>query len=130
MTWASILQPGKKLATILIVDDEISIRQALRRCIEVNKHSVLEASDGIEALEILSEREADVAIVDLMMPRMDGLELLSRMRDEHADVQVIVISAFDEILDLAERETAVVKKLKKPFELTEVAEALQLALGG
>jgi CheY-like chemotaxis protein len=129
MTWASIPQPGDRLATILVVDDEVSIRQALRRFIEVKKHSVLEAGDGIEALEVLSESDVDAAIVDLMMPRMDGLELLSRMRDEHANVRVIVISAREEILDLAERETAVVKKLKKPFELTEVAEALQSALG-
>ena len=64
------------MATILVVDDEVPIRRTLRRFLEVKKHSFLEAGDGIEALEVLSEQKVDVAIVDLMMPRMDGLELM------------------------------------------------------
>ncbi len=117
------------MAAILIVDDEIPIRQALRRCLEVMHHFVLEARDGVEALEILSGHEVELAIVDLMMPRMDGLELLSHMRDEYSRIKVIVISGFDELTDLAEREGGVVTTLRKPFEPTDVTDALQLALG-
>lgn len=118
------------MAAILVVDDELPIRQALRRFLEGRNHTVFEAGDGAEALEVLRANDIELAIVDLMMPRMGGLELMSRMRQEHSSVKVIVISAFDEIMDLAEREKDVVTTLKKPFELAEVADALTLALGG
>ena len=118
------------MATILVVDDEVPIREALRRFLEVEKHSILEAGDGVEALEVLNAHEVDVAIVDLMMPRMGGVELMSRMRDQYAEVKVIVMSAFEEIMDLAEREKDVVTTLRKPFAMTEVAEAVNKALGG
>ena len=116
------------MATILVVDDEPSIRQVLRRFLDKQKHSVLEAEDGVAALSLLGKHHVDVALVDLMMPRMGGLELMGRMRIEHKHVKVVVISAYEEIVDLAEREKDVVTTLKKPFELTELAEALQLAL--
>ncbi len=117
------------MATILVVDDELPIRQVLRRLILLHGHSVLEAADGVEALELLSSQKVDLAIVDLMMPRKDGLELIGRMKVDYPGTKVIVISAFEEIIDLAERETAIVKTLKKPFEPNEVAEALRVALG-
>jgi len=117
------------LATVLIVDDEASVRQALGRIIEAQGHSVLEAGDGVEALEMLGKHGIDLAIVDLMMPRMDGLELMGRMRRDHAHAKVIVISGFEEIIDLAERERDVVTILRKPFEVDDVAAALQKAFG-
>ena len=110
------------MATILVVDDEPSIRQVLRRFLDKQKHSVLEAEDGVAALSLLGKHHVDVALVDLMMPRMGGLELMGRMRIEHKHVKVVVISAYEEIVDLAEREKDVVTTLKKPFELTELAE--------
>jgi two-component system response regulator MprA len=116
------------VATILVVDDEVAIREAIRRLLEAQQHTYLGAADGVEALKALAGDAVDVAIVDLMMPHMDGLELLRQMRDKHAGVKVIVISAFDEIMDLAERQKAVVATLKKPFELADLANALEQAL--
>jgi CheY-like chemotaxis protein len=117
------------VATVLIVDDEAPIRRALLRIIEALGHSVLEACDGVDALKMLGNHGVDLAIVDLMMPRMGGLELMSSMRVEYPGTKVIVISAFEEIIDLAERERDVVMTLKKPFEPSEVAKALRKALG-
>jgi CheY-like chemotaxis protein len=117
------------VATVLIVDDEAPIRRVLGRIVEAHGYSILEAGDGVEALEVLGENEIDLAIVDLMMPRMDGLELMSRMRAENPGTKVIVISAFEEIIDLAERERDVVTTLKKPFELSDVSAALRMAFG-
>lgn len=117
------------MATVLIVDDEAPIRRALGRIVESHGHSVLEAVDGVDALEVLGKHAVELAIVDLMMPRMDGIELMSRMRVEYAGTKVIVISAFEEIVDLAERERDVVVTLRKPFELDDVADALRKAFG-
>jgi len=91
----------------------------------------LAAADGEEALATLAAHpsEVDLVISDLVMPRMGGLELMSRVRSEYTQVKVIVISAFDQIIDPAAREQDVVTTLRKPFELTEVADALQMALG-
>ena len=117
------------MATVLIVDDEAQVREVLRRMVEAHGHSVLEAGDGVEALEKLGEHGVDLAIVDLMMPRMDGLELMGRMRADHADTKVIVISGYDDVIDFAERERDVVMTLRKPFELNDVADALRVAFG-
>lgn len=117
------------MATILVVDDEISIRQALRRYLEALGHTVLEAGDGVDALAVLKEKAVDLAFVDLMMPRMDGLGLLSRMRSEYPATKVVVVSGYDEVFDLAQREKDVVKIVQKPFRLSEVGDAVRSALG-
>lgn len=115
------------MATVLVVDDEVSIRRALQRFLRAQGHTVFEAGDGVEALEVLGNHGVDLAFVDLMMPRMNGLELMSRMRVEYPGTKVVVVSAFEEVVDLAERETAVVTTLKKPFDLSDIEEALRLA---
>jgi CheY-like chemotaxis protein len=117
------------VATILVVDDEVSIRRLLRDVLEKAGHTVLLAKDGIEALEALSRNAVDLAIVDLMMPRMDGLELLRRMRSEFTDLKVVVVSAYDEIMDLAQRQKDVIAILQKPFELETVRKTIEEALG-
>ena len=117
------------MATVLVVDDEVPIRGALRRILQAHGHSVLEAVDGVDALDVLGNHGVDLAIIDLMMPRMDGLELMGRVRVEYPGTKVIVISGFEEIVDLAERERDVVAILKKPLEISEVADALRLAFG-
>jgi len=117
------------LATLLVVDDEISIRQALRRYLEGLGHVVLEAEDGVDALAVLKGNAVDVAFVDLMMPRMDGLGLLGRMRAEYPRTKVVVVSGYDEVFDLAQREKDVVAIVSKPFRLSEVGDAVRSALG-
>jgi CheY-like chemotaxis protein len=116
------------VATILVIDDESSIRELLQDALEGKQHSVLVAEDGIEALEKLRANVVDVAIVDLIMPRMHGLELLRRMRDEFAAVKVIVMSAYEDIVDLAQRQKDVVAILRKPFTLAELMDVLQTTL--
>ena len=117
------------MATILIVDDEVLIREALRRFLEIQGHTVLEAGDGVDALAVLNEQEVDLAVVDLVMPRMDGMGLLSRMRADYPSTKVIIVSGYDEVFDMAQREIDVVAIVSKPFQLSEVADAVRAALG-
>ena len=116
------------MATILVVDDEAPIRNALRRFLQVGKHTVLEACDGVEALEVLAAHGVDLAIVDLMMPRMTGIELISHMKSKFPETRVVVISAYPDVSDLTPSESDVVTVLKKPFELHQLAGAVELAL--
>jgi CheY-like chemotaxis protein len=83
--------------TILICDDEPALRELIRASLEEG-YLFAEASDGLTALELARELEPDVVVLDLMLPRLGGLEVLARIRaDEHLrDVPVLVITAWNE----------------------------------
>ena len=78
---------------ILIVDDEESIRASLRKLLEYKGYEPLLAEDGPTALQILAEQAVDVMLLDIKMPRMDGIEVLQKVRAQHAELSVIMISA-------------------------------------
>ncbi len=79
----------------LIVDDEPSIRQMLIDMLSILNFTVSEARDGVEALEYLQETQPDVVVLDIMMPRMDGLALTEKLRREPktANLPIIILSA-------------------------------------
>jgi CheY-like chemotaxis protein len=83
--------------TILICDDEPALRELIRASLDEEYHFA-EASDGLTALELAREVEPDVVVLDLMLPRLGGLEVLARLRaDEHLrEVPVLVITAWNE----------------------------------
>ena len=120
------------MAKILIVDDEGSIRNTLKDILEFEKYEVHEASDGLECLVKLKKDNYDVIVMDIKMPKMDGMEALERVQLLAADTPVIMISGHASI------DTAVeaVKKgafdfIQKPFppEVVQlkVKRALELA---
>ncbi len=79
-------------ASILIIDDEKSIRSALREILEQEKLRVDEAPDGKEGLNLLRAKKYDCALCDIMMPRMNGMELLQQAQKEGIDTPIIIIS--------------------------------------
>lgn len=81
------------MARILIIDDERSIRSAMRDLLEMEKHQIEEAQDGEEALDLLQQSHFDLAFCDIKMPKMDGMEVLSKARSLGLDTQFIMISA-------------------------------------
>jgi len=83
--------------TILICDDEPALRELVRASLD-DGYLFAEASDGLTALELAREVEPDVVVLDLMLPRLGGLEVLARLRaDKHLrDVPVLVITAWNE----------------------------------
>ena len=80
------------MAKILIVDDEASIRNTLREILEFEKYDVDEANDGIQCLGKLKKSKYDVVIMDIKMPKMDGMEALERVQTISSDTPVIMIS--------------------------------------
>ncbi|MFK8010227.1 MAG: sigma-54-dependent transcriptional regulator [Saprospiraceae bacterium] len=80
------------MAKILIVDDEASIRNTLREILEFEKYDVDEAIDGIQCLGKLKKSKYDVVIMDIKMPKMDGMEALERVQTISSDTPVIMIS--------------------------------------
>jgi len=83
------------MPTILIVDDEPIIRQLFKTVLEHQGHTILTASNGREALEILREQVPDLVLLDLMMPQMDGISFLRHIRrhDDWAAIPVVIMSA-------------------------------------
>jgi DNA-binding NarL/FixJ family response regulator len=83
---------------VLLVDDQVLMRRGLRKLLEVEDgiEVVGEAADGVEALRLIPDAKPDVALVDARMPKMDGVELIGRLSDEHPWVAAIVLTTFDD----------------------------------
>lgn len=83
---------------VLLVDDQVLMRRGLRKLLEVEDgiKVVGEAADGVEALRLIPETRPEVALVDARMPRMDGVELIKRLSQEHPRVAAIVLTTFDD----------------------------------
>ena len=108
-----------------MIDDEISVRQALRRIFESEGYSVFEAVNGDDALRVLEAQPVDIATVDLKMPQMDGLKLLQRMQQTHPDIKAVVITGVEEIVDIAEREPNVITVMTKPFDVKALSKLVR-----
>jgi two-component system response regulator MprA len=83
-------------ARILIVDDEEEIRQLVAEFLEARGYSVISAASGIEALTALERFHPDLILLDVMMPRMNGLEALRRIREVDGRVGVIMLTAVED----------------------------------
>jgi DNA-binding response OmpR family regulator len=115
-------------ATVLICDDEPSLRELIRVSLE-GPYSIVEATDGEMSLEIARTLRPDVVILDMMMPRRSGLEVLSEIRSDEdlAGVSVIVLTAQPASREEALREGADVVMVK-PFEPAEISAAVEEVL--
>jgi DNA-binding NtrC family response regulator len=87
----------KTQVKILVVDDEAIIRDSLRDWLSDAGHFVLTAENGSQALEIIQREKPAVAIADLVMPGMDGIELMKRTKELAADTMFIIITAYGSI---------------------------------
>jgi two-component system chemotaxis response regulator CheY len=83
------------MPTILIVDDEQDCRSPLARLLQIEGYEIAQAMDGLEALQRLEEQKTDLILLDLLMPRLDGVGFLERMRDDarFKDVPVFLVTA-------------------------------------
>ena len=88
----------KTETTILIVDDHPLLRRGVRNVIAENPRFrvVAEASDGDEALDLVNRLKPDIAIIDIDMPRLNGLELLRQLRQPHSQIQAIILTMYKE----------------------------------
>lgn len=86
------------MINVLIADDQTLVRQGLRSLLELSDHLqvVAEAADGDETLRILKEQMVDVLLLDLQMPKLDGIQVLQAMRAHNLMIPVIVLTTFDD----------------------------------
>ena len=114
---------------ILIVDDEYLVRWSLKRFMESEGFDAYEVEGGHKALEILAKYPISILITDLMMPEMDGVELIKIAIDKTPDLGVLVITASDStrLVDLAQNAGAK-KVFIKPVSFKELAGAVNSLL--
>jgi DNA-binding NtrC family response regulator len=118
----------KKFGKILVVDDEDSMRHMLRLVLEREGYALVEAADGEEALEHLSQGPYEVMLCDIRMPGMDGLALLEQVRQRFPHITMIMMSAYGTI-DTAVKclKQGAYDYISKPFKTDEVVLCLKKA---
>jgi two-component system response regulator MprA len=114
---------------ILVVDDEPAVRDSLDRALRLEGYEVELAANGGEALEALAEQSPDALVLDLMMPRVDGLEVCRRMRAAGNRTPILVLTARDTVTDRVKGlDAGADDYLVKPFALDELLARLRALL--
>lgn len=114
---------------ILVVDDDRAVRESLRRSLSFNGYSVDLAQDGVEALEAIANERPDAVVLDVMMPRLDGLEVCRQLRSTGDDMPILVLTARDSVSErVAGLDAGADDYLPKPFALEELLARMRALL--
>jgi two-component system response regulator MprA len=114
---------------VLVVDDEPKFRRALERALSLEGYDVSEAANGLEALEAQAEGPADAVVLDVLMPRLDGLETCRRLRSGGDRTPVLMLTARDAVSDRVDGlDAGADDYLVKPFALEELLARLRALL--
>ncbi|MEM1332978.1 MAG: response regulator transcription factor [Actinomycetota bacterium] len=109
------------MPTILIAEDDPQIRQALDRILRFEGYDTIPVNDGAAALEVFGEREVDAALLDVMMPFVDGISVVRRLREKGDRTPVLMLTARQATSDRVEGlDAGADDYLPKPFELDEL----------
>lgn len=116
------------MANILLVDDEQDIIDLLKLYLLNSQHTVYESSNGKEAFKIFKSRQIDLVVADIMMPEMDGMELVEKIRS-NSDVPILMLTAKDNVLDkIKSFGIGADDYLTKPFNALEAVARIQALL--
>ncbi|GAC1326453.1 MAG: response regulator transcription factor [Chloroflexota bacterium] len=106
---------------ILVVEDEKRLAGLIKRALDEEGHVVDVSHDGLEALDMAEGAEYDLLVLDLMLPHLDGIEICKRLRQEHSDVRILMLTARDAVEDrVMGLEAGADDYLIKPFSFSEL----------
>ena len=112
---------GGPAPRVLIVEDDAATRRLYRFLLANGGYVVLEAEDGVAALEQMTQQPCDLVITDMNMPRMDGMELIRAIRQQYPDVYVILVTAFGTPdTEKQAKKIGANDYLAKPFDFDEL----------
>ena len=116
-----------KSPSVLVIDDEVQIRRLLRVCLEKNGYRVLEAATGQKGIEEAASKQPDLILLDLGLPELDGMAVLTRLREwSQAPILVVSVRAQDED-KIAALDCGADDYITKPFSTGEVLARLRVA---
>lgn len=116
------------IKNILVIDDESEIRELLKIYLKNHGYNILEASNGLDALSIFCDKDIDLVLVDIMMPKLDGIEFVKRLRQDSV-IPIIFISAKSEDMDkIFGLQIGADDYIAKPFNPLEVISRVQSLL--
>ncbi|MCF6095438.1 response regulator [Thermovorax subterraneus] len=114
---------------ILVVDDQVWVRRMLLEALQFQGYEVFGASSGFEALKLAAEKKPDLAVIDMAIPGMDGLTLLSMLREINLNLQGIMISGDGEKKSVKKAlEGGAFAYLVKPFDISSLENLIKKAL--
>jgi two-component system OmpR family response regulator len=114
---------------VLVVEDELKMAALLKQGLEEHEHSVTVVHDGQEALEFASSHAFDMVVLDVMLPSLDGFEVARRLRKNHQQVPILMLTARDAVPDIARGlDVGADDYLTKPFAFAELLARIR-ALG-
>jgi len=123
----SPVRPPK--SRVLVVDDDKAVRESLRRSLEFNGYDVVLAADGAEALAGISAAAPDIVVMDVMMPRLDGIETTKALRQAGNELPILVLTARDAVGDRVDGlDAGADDYLAKPFALQELLARMRALL--
>jgi two-component system, OmpR family, alkaline phosphatase synthesis response regulator PhoP len=126
-----LMKSKAKKAKIMVVDDEPNIIQTLQDRLEMNEYTVISACNGKEGLDKAINEKPDVVLLDVIMPIMDGHEMLERLRKTEAgkNIAVIMLSARSQTDDIARASACGIEDyIIKPFDLSELLAKIEAIL--
>lgn len=125
---ATVLASKRK---VLVVDDEKNTREALDQIFRGAGYEPMTASDGVEAIEHVSNAAFDLVVADLKMPKLGGMKLLLSIRQRNPETKIIIVTAYGEPESFAETmDRGTFKYISKPFRKNEILDLAEEALSG
>jgi DNA-binding response OmpR family regulator len=110
------------MAKMLIVEDDRTLSSAIRDWLELARHAVEEAHTGSDGLDLLKHYQFDVVILDLVLPDMDGLEVLTQFRSQGGNIPILILTAKNQIGDKGRGfDAGADDYLTKPFDMRELS---------
>lgn len=119
------------MATILVADDELDIVETIRCILEAKGHDVLEANDGMAALEQAKNGKPDIVFLDVMMPGLDGYKVCRMLKydSEYRDIPIVMLTARSSSQDREiGKEAGADMYMTKPFDIEEVLDLIEKLL--
>jgi two-component system alkaline phosphatase synthesis response regulator PhoP len=116
---------------ILVVDDELNIIKSLSDLLAASGYEVITAMDGKAGIELAEKAKPDLILLDIMMPKISGLELLKKMKskEKHAHVPIIIVSAKSDVDTLSEAMWNYADKyITKPYDPQDILKSIQSSL--
>jgi len=118
------------MARVMIADDSEATRLALKDMISVDKHEVVaEAADGVETIEKFTASKPDVLLLDVVMPKKDGLTALKEIKKTHTNAKIIMITAVEDMTMVQDCVAAgALAYIMKPFDVDKVLKSISYAV--